>query len=542
MAATRNVTSLLRLAIATLLAGGAPAAHASEPDSLYTLPKRAAAADPAAPVMVRQIRFRGNTVIASAALEQVAAPYRDRLLGEAERERLRLEVTEHYIAAGFVNSGAVLGPTALDGDVLTLDIVEGRLGAVRLAGMERLRDQYLLARLADAPAAPFNMDLLRARFTMLLSDPLFERLNARLAPGAAPGEAILDVVVTRARPYRLSAYLNNYRPPSIGAKAVGLKGTIRNLSGWGDALDAGVQAAAGKQRSPRASIAWSVPFTPATALSLQWEHGQSSVIEEPLRLLDIESTLDSKELGLSHVLAETLERKYALGLSVGARRNSTTLAGAPFSFTPGEPDGTTRVRAWRFWQEGVWRTSAQVLALRSTFSSTRNNTQVIPGLPEEVARQPARHAVLWQGQGQFARQVLENGAQLIVRASLQWSGRTLVALDRMAVGGVGTVRGYRENTLIRDRAAVVNVEFDYPVRSQHAQLALVPFLDAGWAGNRGESADTVASMGLATRLRWNGWSVDIAAAKRVRRLDAPSSARRTWQDRGVHAQLSYQFL
>jgi hemolysin activation/secretion protein len=154
---------------------------------------------------------------------------------------------------------------------------------------------------------------------------------------------------------------------------------------------------------------------------------------------------------------------------------------------------------------------------------------------------PATRAWLWQGQGQYARQVMDNGAQLLVRTNLQWTNRTLVALDRMAAGGNATVRGFRENSLIRDRAAIVTVEFDYPLRSEGMQFALVPFLDAAWAGNRGEDGDAIASLGLATRLRWKGLGLDLAWARRLKQLDGATAATRTWQDRGVHAQLSYEF-
>ncbi len=531
-----------RLALATWLAACANPGLARQAEPPFVLPAQTPAAPPGGPVMVRQIQFRGNTVLPASALEQAAAPYRGRALGEAERERLRLEISQLYVDAGYLNSGAVLGPDALAGDVLTLDVVEGRLSAIRLNGMQGLRDAYLLDRLASNPGAPFNMERLRERFTMLLADPLFARLNARLIPGANPGEAILDVDVTRAPAAHLAAFVNNYRPPSIGAQAIGLKGTINNMSGWGDALDVNLQEASGHSRSPRAGLGWSVPLSAATALSLQWDHGRSSVIEEPLRLLDIESRLDSVEVGLSHVLSETLARRYSMGLAAGTRRNSTTLAGVPFSFTPGEPDGTTRVRALRWWQEGVWRSPEQVLALRSTLSTTRNNTIVVAGLPTEGTPQPAQSALIWQGQGQYARKVLGNGAQLIARANVQWSGRTLVALDRMAVGGIGSVRGYRENTLIRDRAAVLNLEFDYPLHTQDLQLALVPFLDAARAANRGESWTSIASFGVGTRLRWKGLAFDLALAKRLLRPDSLGASGTTLQDRGVHAQLSYQFF
>jgi hemolysin activation/secretion protein len=525
---------------AALLLAALPARAAAQDGApAFVLPKQATPAQPA--VTARHIRFRGNTVLASEELDKVAAPYLGRPLDAGELESLRLALTQRYIAAGYVNSGAVLSPQAVEGDVLTIDIVEGRLGMVRVRGMERLRDDYLVSRLLPDASAPFNMDALRERYAMVLGDPLFERLNARLIPGAKPGDAVLDIDVQRARPYQLSAFVNNYRPPSIGSVAAGVKGTVRNLSGMGDALDASVQGGG----SPRASVGWSMPLSRATALTMQWDHGQSSVVEEPLRVLDIESTLDSKDIGISHAFTDTLQRKLVLGLGVSDRRNSTTLAGLPFSFTPGEPDGTTKVRAWRLWKEAVLRTPQQVLALRSTLSATRNNTLVIAGLPPGGLPLPPRHALLWQGQGQYARQVFDNGAQLVVRANMQLSSRPLVALDRMAIGGVGTVRGFRENQLVRDRGAVVNVELDMPVLSKGADalnVALVPFVDAGRGANKGEHGESLASFGVAARLRWSGLMLDLALARRAVQPDSARGNGSTLQDKGVHAQLSYKFF
>ncbi len=535
-------TPTLSTLAALLLASMPASAAAQDGVPAFVLPKQATPAQPT--VTAKQIRFRGNSVIQSAELDKVAAPYLGRPLDAGELESLRLAITQHYIAAGYVNSGAVLGPQAVDGDTVNVDIVEGRLGAVRVRGMGRLHDDYLVSRLLVDPAAPFNMDALRERYAMALSDPLFERLNARLIPGARPGEAVFDIDVQRARPYQLSSFVNNYRPPSIGAVAVGVKGTVRNLSGRGDALDASVQGGT-SGGGPRASVGWQLPLSRATALSMQWEHGQSSVIEEPLRVLDIESTLDSKDIAISHTITDTLRSKVVLGLGASERRNSTTLAGLPFSFTPGEPDGTTKVRALRAWQEAVLRTPAQVLALRSTFSVTRNNTRETAGLPPGGVPRPARRALLWQGQGQYARPLFDNGAQLVVRANVQWSSRTLVALDRMAIGGIGTVRGFRENQLVRDRAAVVNVEFDIPLVNKGPQalnLALVPFVDAGRAANKGESGESLASFGAAARLRWAGLTLDLALARRAAQPDSARANGSNLQDKGVHAQLSYQFF
>lgn len=494
--------------------------------------------------LIRHLVFRGNAAIRTAELEATAAPYLGRMLTAADIEELRQRLTRLYIERGYVNSGALLGRDTPAGDTLAFDIVEGHLRSIRLRGLERLDERYIVNRLIKDEDAPLNADELRERFQLLLEDPLFARMNARLSPGDRPGEAILDLDVVRARPYQLTAFANNYRPPSIGSGAAGIGGWVRNLSGFGDQLDGHYQDGTDKQNSARYGLAWRIPLNQrGTQFSMQYDHGESSVVEEPMRALGIKSVIDSREAGFSQVLAESLRHKFTLGLTQSERKNSTTLLGMPFSFTPGEPNGVTKVSAWRFWQEYVYRDERQAVALRSTFTQARNNLQSVAGLPPGTPEVDHRYGV-WLGQAQYVRQVMDNGAQIIVRGTMQETDRTLASLDRMSIGGVYTVRGYRENQLIRDTGHIVNVEFSYPwLRGERgSDLVLIPFYDRGRGKNRGEAATVLSSAGLATRAHWQGFSLDLAVAKRLEHPDFGGQDRRTLQDKGVHVQLSHDFF
>jgi hemolysin activation/secretion protein len=233
-----------------------------------------------------------------------------------------------------------------------------------------------------------------------------------------------------------------------------------------------------------------------------------------------------------------------MGVNVLDRHNATTMFDLPFSFTPGEPNGITKVSSRRFWQEFAMRSETQVLAFRSTFTWSRDNIEEIPGLPAGTV-QPDQSYRLWLGQAQYARQVLDNGAQAIVRASLQQTSDNLTALDRMSVGGVNTVRGFRENQLVRDKGAVVNFEFDYPlVRGPGAGLncSMIPFYDYGQGRNLHENASEISSWGLATRLRWKGVALDLALAHRLTHPSDVTTAGGTLQDNGIHVQLTYSLF
>lgn len=520
------------------------------PQGLFQLPPAPVTATPLLPsadasarVQVQRIAFSGNTVVPTADLDALAAPYTGRATSLVEIETLRQQLTRLYVDRGYVNSGLLLKRVNEATGVVEFDVVEGRLSGVQLHGMERLREGYVTAQLSRPGDGPLNIDVLRERFQLLLADPLFDRLNARLIPGTQPGEAVLDIDVARAQPYGVTLFANNYRPVSIGSVGAGASGWVRNLTGFGDVLEGTLQAPTDHGGDVRTALAWRMPLNNrGTQLSLAYDRGDSSLVEEPVRALDIKSRLVSREIGVSQTLYETLARKFSIGVNRALRENRTTLLGEPFSFVQGEPTGETRERLWRFWQEFAQRSEVQVIALRSTVAWSRNNVQQVAGLP---ASSPfPSSARVWLGQAQFARQLMPDGTQVIVRGSVQRSPDRLLALDGMAIGGINTVRGYRENQIVRDQGHVLNVELEWPFLRdpEHGlRVVAVPFYDWGRGRNHGEAATSLRSAGLATRLTWYNLSVDLTLAKRLHQPAETRDQGSTLQDKGVQLQVSYKF-
>ncbi len=526
----------------------------------FELPALGASGGPAvAPtITVRNVSFSGNTVIATSELQALAAPYLSRPITSDEVEELRQKLSRLYVDRGYVSSGVLRNPLGAS-DTLAFDVVEGRLTEIRVLNNGRLDPRYITRRLSrhaglDASRdvardlgrdgdGPFNMEVLRERYQLLLTDPLIEHMNSRVMPGEQPGEATLEVDVTLARPYQFTVFANNYRPPSVGANSLGLNASFRNLTGYGDLLEASLQNAPPSGAIGRASLAWNMPLGfSGTRFSLALEQGDSSVVEQPAAALGISSRLTSIDAGVSHTPAESLTQKFTLGLNHVRRESRTQLMGAPFSFTPNEPEGVIRETLWRLWQDYSYRTPSQVLALRSTFTRGNNNLTDVPGLPV-VADSAARSFTTWMGQLQWARQVATNGAQVMARVTLQRSADRLLALDGLSVGGINSVRGFRENELVRDEGAYINLEYDYPAlrRASGMNLNLIPFLDYGDAHNLRGTHSTLSSAGLAIRFLYQAFTTDLVLAKRLQQPDSTSNTGGTLQDAGIHLQVAWKF-
>jgi hemolysin activation/secretion protein len=510
----------------------------------FRLPPVPARPRPTAPtgsaaLQVEAFIFEGSTVVEDAALQALARPYAGRPVSAADLEELRLQITRVLVERGFVNSGAVIPDDPYRDGRFRYRIVEGRIGEVRVAGQGRLAARYVAERLVHGPDEVLHLPRLQDRFQRLLADPLIERLNARLVPGAEPGRAHLEVDVTRSAPYRLSAFANNHRAPSIGEGGGGLAGSVSNLTGWGDVLDATLVSSRG---SDRQSLGWSVPLPRAgTLLTLRQDRGDVGVIEEPVRSIDIASRVDSLDMSAMQPLVDTLAERFTIGLVWTRRENRTTLLGEPFSFTPGEPDGVSRLRAWRLQVEYARRWAEQTLALRSTYSIGRTN--IAADLAPSMAA-PDRRYSFWLGQAQFVRRLdAWPGAQAVLRGTVQRSGDRLLPLERISIGGVASVRGYRENQLVRDTGYLGSLEVRVPMWSTPApahQLRAGPFLDWGRARNQSEPAERLCALGVALDWRLDRLQVELHAAKRL--VTPRAAARGSLQDKGVHVQVRYELL
>jgi len=357
---------------APTLPSATPEPEARAPDAAE--PARTARAPLAVPpggpgLTLQGVRFEGGGDLPKGGLDDIVAPFLGQWVTLADLEELRFRLTKHYVDQGYVNSGVILKPGQIVTDgVITFQIIAGRIDEIRVSGNDGLRSEYIQGRIRGRADEPFNRERLQERFQLLLQDPLIDQINGTLLPGDAPGSAVLDLVIHRARPWGFYLRADNYRPPSTGAERFYAGGVLRNVTGFGDALDFYVgYGFEGQGRE--GAISFAVPVTRLDTLAyVRYSRNDASLIEEPLVDLDIESKTQRFELGIYHPVVRSLEETFNLGLFGSWSENETTLLGEPFSFSEGAVSGQSRVSALRLFQEYSRQWTDQAFAVRSVFS------------------------------------------------------------------------------------------------------------------------------------------------------------------------------
>ena len=487
-------------------------------------------------VVVRTFRFEGNTRFSDAELSRVVARYTNRPITVEALEDARLALTRRYVEKGYINSGAILPDQTVEGGAVTFQIVEGKLSEIRLTGNQRLRRGYVTRRLQKSAEPVLNLVTLRDRLELLRQDPNLRSIQAELRPGLAPGEGVLDVQVSEAEPFQLGVVYSNRRPPSVGATAVDIVGFVRNPTGFGDLLSFQYDLANGPLDGLRLagaedfSFDYTVPITyNDTTLSFSFSRTDSVVVETPFEDLEIGSDTDSYALTIRHPLyrrpvaepaTETRRARPAVEVAVFAsaalRDSETTLLGETFEFSPGTDDGRSRVAVLRLGQELITRGPARALSVRSTFSLGLDTLSATTNGEDRIFGRdlPDGQFLSWLGQAQYVQRLdfgnLDLGrlgtlplsrSQLVLRGAGQLSSSPLLPIEQFAVGGMDTVRGYRENRLVRDQGFAASAELRLPLILNAAGedvLAVVPFFDFGCARDRerGDEGETLSSVGL----------------------------------------------
>ena len=371
-------------------------------------------------------------------------------------------VNQRFVALGYVNSGVLVPPQPVierEG-VLGLTLVLGRIAGGSAVTIEPpvkgLAQSYIERRLPAARGVPFNAAAFEREFRILAEDDTLATINADLTPTGRAGEAALAISAVPANRFDLYASFVNNRSPSIGGERLALGGSMRNLLGSGDTLFAEVGTGDGVED---ATVSYRAPLTPSLGVFVNGFINDAIVTDPLLRPLDIRTQSHAVDAGIERTLlrepllprgngtfspAQTLTAR----LSVTHRDTTTFLLGERFSFSPGSEDGVARYTAARAGLDYLSRSVRQVLAGSLTVTLGLDGTRSdVPGIPT-----PDENFVGVLGQFNFARRLDDSGLELRARGEGRWHSSVVYPGERAAIGGIASVRGFRETLYLADNA------------------------------------------------------------------------------------------
>jgi|TARA_B100000315_G_scaffold259761_1_gene317086 hemolysin activation/secretion protein len=480
-------------------------------------------------IYLTAVAISGSNLLADE-VDALVAPMRDQVTSTEALLNLKNEINQLYVTRGYINTGVVIPDQKIEDGVIRFDLIEGEVTEVNVDS--NLRESYISRRLVTSK--PFNLQELQSSLKLLEKNPLVERVNARLVPGSEIGQANLQITVDTTELRRFGIIAANSRSPSVGAEFGEVYFQAENLTSLGDSLRLAGSLTQGLNSH---LFDFAIPFNSNDhSVSITHSVSDSTVIEEPFDDIEVVSETESISIGLRFPLYRTPNTDVELGIVAEKRRNYTELLDQPFSFSEGAINGESRVTPLRLSLSYVYQGVAQSLATRLVVSKGTSKFDAA-----DNASQPDGDFTSYIAQLQYSRQLSDN-FHVTTRLAAQIADDPLLAIERFAIGGLETLRGYRQNQLVRDNIYLFSLEGRYRIPLKTNRLELVSFFDWGSGFNHDDAVssttDTLYSVGFGVSLRaLRGLRADLFWAHP---FDEIIVQQPDLQDDGIHFRLQYE--
>ncbi len=288
-------------------------------------------------------------------------------------------------------------------------------------------------------------------------------------------------------------------------------------------------------------ISYNFPLNPKNgAINLAAGVNDNKVVESPFDILDIKGDSYYLDLSFRQPIVFKPTQELTLGITFSYQHSQTKLRNEDFPFLPNrDSDGETTISAIRLFQEFTQRNPAELFALRSQLSF---GLDIFDSTIEDDGADS--RFIAWRGQSQYVKLLAPN-TLLILRSDIQLANDSLLSQERFSIGGLNTVRGYRQDLLLTDSGILASSELQLPLlrfAKNEAILHFIPFFDFGTAWNIDSETElnpeTIASVGIVLQLSFSDtfnaridWGIPL--------VDDNSSSD-TLQEKGIYFSLNYK--
>ena len=430
-----------------------------------------------------EVRFRlagvtsdPSDILAPETVQALAAFYIGRDVSLSDLTELVQKINDVYAEKGYVTCKAYLPPQTIENGSVHIGLMEGKTGDISLSGNRNTRADYIRGRLPLREGAVQNFNG--------LNDSLYRfnatndaQLGITVKAGKEPGTSDYEIAVREPKQDVFTLFADNAGSASTGAWREGLNYTNRSLSGRRDSATVGYVRAKGQDS---VNLNYTAPVGRRGArILLDYSTASSELIEQSWRQFDIHG--HSWSLSAAWVQPLIVNRTTRTEARFGVyRQNSQTdmLGGTQPWLDSRNNNLYGSFSMTSYGKSSVFYHQHYVGAGRTNFY--RANT----------GDYASKNYALYRLNG-FYQKTWKNGHALSGRLGLQWRGtRDLPSAEQFFMGGLYSVRGYKQDSVGGDSGVTFSAEYAVPVDRKRA-LSLYGFFDYGSLWGRSAYEDHV---------------------------------------------------
>ena len=428
-----------------------------------------------------------SAVLTDAELDAIIKPYEGQQVKLSDIYDIVEKINALYNEKGYVTCRAFLPPQTITEGTVKLLLVEGRTGTATVSGNKYTKAKYItnrlhLARGEIANVKELNKDLL------LFNATNSTQLRIMMKAGTEPGTTDYEITAYEPKRDTWTLFEDNAGSYTSGEYRTGLFFNTKSLSGNCDAFSLGTVYSQGT-RAANAMYSRSLGRS-GTKMNLLYSTNAVKVVKGGYEDM-IKGHANSYAIGFVQpvLVNETTRSEVSLDYN---RQNSKT-----DWLTPRINMVDDKVQDVTLGYSLTNYGASHVFYQKHSYVRGYSKQEADMGTGSEPSN---KHFGFYKFNGMYQK-LYQAGQMWNLRADAQWSGSDgMVSSRQFYMGGMYSVRGYKENFLGGDSGFTFSAEYAVPVINKNTSA--FTFFDYGHVYGNGQSDDQhhiLSSVGLGLR-------------------------------------------
>jgi hemolysin activation/secretion protein len=404
---------------------------------------------------VREIKVIGNTLIS---LEELA-PILD--VGEGGEMTLGIltlyanEVTAAYAVQGYFLARSFFPEQKFRNGVITLQVVEGKLGSIEVAGNKSIASEQFLERMVSLRDEEVLSESALESVLLELNSLMGVQVKSVLKPGELPGTTELVLQVNETRPYTVSVDGDNFGSKFTGKVRVGATATVGNLFKLGDQFSFRVVQSEEGQDFFNPSFLFPVSNR-GTTVKVSFTHSEHD-LKANLRALSSGGSSQIFLVEASHPIHRSRTSRLFVKGGMEARNYKnkqtevTTSDDRLFDIYLGAGGHFSDKYKGRTFFDVRAKSGFTETDTGGLFNSRTNGQGDVTVFTSSLTR--------YQNAGILHKKI---PGFFIMKAGGQFASARVLSPDQTSIGGFGTVRGYPISEFAGDHGYTFSLEYNMP--------------------------------------------------------------------------------
>lgn len=391
---------------------------------------------------LKDLKVDKSEVLTEAEIEKIAKKYIGNEVNIKDLYRIVEKINKLYSKKGYLTCRAYLPPQTIKDGVVQIKLIEGKTGNVTVQGNKTTQTDYIEDRVHLTKGKIDNVNDLN-KDLLLYNATHDAQLRISMQAGEAPGTT--DYVITSYEPQQhvVTVFADNAGSESTGEYRTGMMYTDRSLTGHRDNLTMSGMMAEGS-KSFSASYNRQI-HNSGTELNVMYSTNSVEIIDGDLEDLDVKGHAYAASVGFTQPLVVTENTRTEASVTYN-RQNSETDYMRQKWINDTINDATVAYAVTNYSDSSV---------LYSKHGYTFGQYEDIFG--------DTKNYGLYQVNA-FYQKAYDNGHMLSARFDGQLSGNNYMPSARQFyIGGMYSVRGYKESVLGGDHGYAFSTEYAIPV-------------------------------------------------------------------------------